>query len=343
MMTMPSFRFGSAAQRFCLLALSAVLAVGSATTAFAAGKTGKVIIGSGLGPPYIWSMTAVDKGIMKKNGIEAEYKIFPSGVEAIVAVGAGEAHVSNGSCSTVMRVRANGSKLLVVARNIVNPNEHKLIALADIKKPEDLKGKRVAMLTGSSTDWYASKYMNAFGLKRGTGPDSVDVISIDAPEWVPALQRKDISAFFGWEPWATRATQIVAGAHQLHNGGDNGLFVLMNCLVFNEDWVKNDPESAMATMKGLIEAHDVVQADKKAAVSLAAPKMRVSADDLLQQAGCCTFKIDYTPDFVAHATEAAEWAQGQGMLKQEDAKAILKQIMAPDILKKVAPDRVTVP
>jgi len=335
-------RFQLTVRRFGHLALTALLAVGPATGALAAGKTEKVILGSGLGPPYIWYMTAVDKGIMKKNGVNAEYKIFPSGVEAIIAVGAGEAHVSNGSCSTVMRARANGSKLLVVARNIVNPYEHKLIALADIKKPEDLKGKKVAMLTGSSTDWYASKYLKAFGLKQGTDADSVNLVSIAAPEWVPALERKDVAAFFGWEPWVTRATQIVSGAHVLHTGGDNGLFILMNCLVFNEDWVKNDPESAIATMKGLIEAHDVVQANQKAAVELAAPKMRVPVDDLLHQVSCCTFKIDYTPDFVAHATEAAEWAQSKGMLKQDNAKTILGQVMDPDVLKKAAPDRVTV-
>jgi len=341
-MRMASSQFRLIARRFSYLTLGALLALGPATSALAAGKTEKVILASGLGPPYIWYMTAVDKGIMKKHDVNAEYKIFPSGVEAIIAVGAGEAHVANGSCSTVMRARANGSKLLVVARNIINPNEHKLIALADIKKPEDLKGKKVAMLSGSSTDWYASKYLKAFGLKQGTDAASVNLVSIAAPEWVPALERKDVVAFFGWEPWVTRARKIVSGAHVLHNGGDNGLFILMNCLVFNEDWVKNDPESAVATMKGLIETHDVVQSDLKAAVDLAAPKMRVPAADLLDQVACCTFKIDYTPDFVAHATEAAEWAQGKGMLKNEDAKSILSQIMYPDLLKKAEPDRVTV-
>src|ERR1700720_4487411 len=112
--------------RSALIAAAALsLAAGmSQTVEAAAGKTEKVILGSGLGPPYIWYMTAVDTGIMKKHDVNAAYKIFPSGVEAIIAVGAGEAHVSNGSCSTVMRARANGSKLLVVARNIYNPSEH---------------------------------------------------------------------------------------------------------------------------------------------------------------------------------------------------------------------------
>ena len=131
-----------------LLAIAGLMfVIGAPLSAGAAGKTEKVILGSGLGPPYIWYMTAVDNGIMKKHGVNADYKIFPSGVEAIIAVGAGEAHVSNGSCSTVMRARANGSKLLVVARNIYNPSEHKLIALANIKTPQDLKGKKVGMLT----------------------------------------------------------------------------------------------------------------------------------------------------------------------------------------------------
>lgn len=308
----------------------------------AAGKTGKVILGSGLGPPYIWYMTAVDTGIMKKHDVNAEYKIFPSGVEAIIAVGAGEAHVSNGSCSTVMRARANGSKLLVVARNIYNPSEHKLIALSNIKTPQDLKGKKVGWLTGSSGDWYASKYFAAFGLKEGPPPDGVTQVNIAAPEFIPALQRGDIQAFFGWDPWVTKAPQIVQGAHVLHNGGDNGLFILMNCMVMNEDWVRNDPESAKATMRALIEAHDVVNKNIPQAAERASGKMRIPAGELTDMTKCCTFKVDYTEDFRQQATEAADWAKTKGMLKDVPQAALLKDLMYPDLLRSVAPERVTI-
>jgi ABC-type nitrate/sulfonate/bicarbonate transport system substrate-binding protein len=308
-----------------------------------AGKTKTVILASGLGPPFFAYQTAIDGGFMKKHDVNAEIRMFPSGVESIIAVGAGEAHVSNGSCSTVMRNRANGSKMLVVARNVLNPNEHKLIASAEVKKPDDLKGKKVGYLLASSTDWYASKYFAAFGLKEGTGADAVTLLNISAPEWIPALQRGDIQAFFGWDPWVTRAPQIVSGAHVLHNGGDNGLFILMNCMVFNEDWVKNDPESAKATLMGLIEAHDAANSARDEAAKRAAGPMRVSATELAAMAQCCTFKVDYTPDFVAHAREAAIWAKGKGMLKDVDPDALLKGLMYPDLLRSVAADRVTVP
>lgn len=308
-----------------------------------AGKTKTVILASGLGPPFLAYMTAVDTGIMKKHDVDAETKIFPSGVESIIAVGAGEAHVSNGSCSTVMRNRANGSKLLVVARNILNPNEHKLITSAEIRKPEDLRGKKVGYLIASSTDWYASKYFAAFGLKEGATSDSVTLLNIAAPEWIPALQRGDIQGFFGWDPWVTKAPQIVSGAHVLHNGGDNGLFILMNCMVFNEDWVRNDPDSAKATLRGMIEAHDVVNAGRDEAVKRAAAAMRIPPADLGGMIQCCTYKVDFTPDFAAHAREAAVWAKGKGMLKDVEPDGLLKTLMYPDLLGSVAPDRVAVP
>lgn len=325
-------------------ALGCALLVATATSsAFAlAGKTEKVIIGSGLGPPYIWPFTAVDGGITKKYDINAEYKIFPSGVEAIIAVGAGEAHVANGSCSTVMRARANGSKFLVVARNIVNLHEHKVIALAEIKKPQDLNGKRVAMLDGGSPDWYSTKYLKAFNLKAGDGPDAVKLTSIAAPEWVPALQRKDIVAFFGFEPHVSRALQIVQGSHVLHNGGDNNLFTIMNCMVFNEDWVRNDPDSAIAMMKAIIETHDVIEANRPAAVERAAPKMRAEKDALLDQTKCCTYKVDFTPEFKDHATEAAQWAESKGMLKAGGTDALLSGLLYPDLLRRAMPARATV-
>ncbi len=307
-----------------------------------AGKTKTVILGGGLGPPFFAYQTTIDGGFMKKHDVNAEIRMFPSGVESIIAVGAGEAHISNGSCSTVMRNRANGSKMLVVARNVLNPNEHKLIALADIKKPDDLKGKKVGYALASSTDWYATKYMAAFGLKEGAPPDGVTLVNISAPEWIPALQRGDIQAFFGWDPWVTKGPQIVSGAHVLHNGGDNGLFILMNCMVFNEDWVKNDPESAKAAMAAMIESHDEANSHRDEAVKRAAGAMRVPPAELAQMVQCCTYKVDYTPDFVAHAREAAVWAKGKGMLKDVEPEALLKDLMYPDLLRSVAPDRVTV-
>ena len=211
------------------------------------------------------------------------------------------------------------------------------------RRPQDLKGKKVGWLTGSSGDWYASKYIAAFGLKEGPPPDGVTQVNVAAPEFIPALQRGDIQAFFGWEPWVTKAPQIVQGAHVLHNGGDNGLFILMNCMVMNEDWV---------TQRSRVGQGDDARADRGArrrqqehsASGGAAPRARCafrqpSSTDMTK---CCTFKVDYTEDFQQQATEAADWAKTKGMLKDVPQAALLKDLMYPDLLRSVAPDRVTI-
>jgi hypothetical protein len=57
---------------------------------------------------------------------------------------------------------------------------------------------------------------------------------------------------------------------------------------------------------------------------------------------CCTFKVDYTEDFRQQATEAADWAKTKGMLKDVSQAALLKDLMYPDLLRSVAPERVTI-
>jgi ABC-type nitrate/sulfonate/bicarbonate transport system substrate-binding protein len=326
-----------------VLALGAavLIGVGARRAEPAAGKTEKVILASGLAAPFIQYMTAVDKGFLKKHDVNAEYKIFPSGAEAVVAVGAGEAHVSNGSCPTAIINKGKGSNLLVVARNIVNPAEHGLAVYREIQKPEDLKGKKVGALVGSSSDWYATRYMEVFGLRPGPPPDGVTILNIAAPEWIPAVQRRDIVGFFGWEPWVSKLPSVVNGTHIIHRSNQNNVLVIMNCLVFNADWVRNDPASAEATLKGLVEAHDAVMANLDEAVSLASRPMRIPEKDLRQMVNCCTYKVDFTLEFVDHARQAAAWTKSKGMLK-DDPEVVLKSLLHPALLRKVAPERVTV-
>jgi hypothetical protein len=105
--------------------------------------------------------------------------------------------------------------------------------------------------------------------------------------------------------------------------------------------VRNDPESAAATLTGLLEAHDVVMANLDEAVGAASKPMRIPEKDLREMVKCCTYKIDFTPEFVDHARQAAAWARSKGMIK-DDPEALLKALLYPALLRKVAPERVTV-
>src|SRR5262249_60475275 len=56
--------------------------------------------------------------------------------------------------------------------------------------------------------------------------DKIKVKNLQAPEMVAALERRDIDAFFLWEPWHTKAVQLVQGAHVLARSGDDNVYIL---------------------------------------------------------------------------------------------------------------------
>ena len=307
-----------------------------------AAKAETILLASGLSAPFLQYPMSVDGGFMEKHGIDAEYKMFPSGFEATVAVGAGEAHVANTDCPTVLKAKANGANFLLVARNVLNPKELKLAVAEGIQGPEDLKGKKVGVLKTSSVDWYASKYFNAFGLEEGSGPDQVETINIAAPEWIPALQRGDIVGFFGWEPWLAKVVEIVDGAHIIHRASDNNLYVLNNCLVFNTDWVQQDPETAKKVMAAWIETHDAMMADLPKAVALASGPMRIPEDELMGMTDGFIYRVEFTQDFLDHVTEAAVWLESKDLLEPGQGEQIIQELAYPDLLRSVAPERVDV-
>ena len=56
--------------------------------------------------------------------------------------------------------------------------------------------------------------------------DKIKVKILQAPEMVAALERRDIDAFFLWEPWLAKASQLVEGAHVLARSGDDDVYIL---------------------------------------------------------------------------------------------------------------------
>ena len=83
------------------------------------GNGSKVLFGIGLSAPFLAFVPWVDKGIAAKHGVNAEYKIFESGLGGVEAVVAGNGHVCVGSEVNMSRPRLSGGSIVSVARCLV--------------------------------------------------------------------------------------------------------------------------------------------------------------------------------------------------------------------------------
>ncbi len=94
------------------------------------------------------SMTAMwvarDRGLFRKHGLEMQYVVIPRSPLAVAALVAGEIDAAIIGPGHLISAASTGADLIGVA-NFFQKLDYRLNARPDIKKPEDLRGKRIAI------------------------------------------------------------------------------------------------------------------------------------------------------------------------------------------------------
>jgi ABC-type nitrate/sulfonate/bicarbonate transport system substrate-binding protein len=316
--------------------VAAALSISGVTRARAQAKLDKVVFSTGLSAPYTPYVALVEKGFAAKHGFKAEYRIFEAGPKAIEALVTGNAHVSAASEMTTFRPRASGAKILGVGRSLISGKDIGIGVGPNITKPEDFKGKKFGMIPGGTGHYLFDKFIQKHGLREGTGPDELQIVSVQPPEWIPAVQRGDIDGFFGWEPWLTKLPTIVRGGRLYAYSGEDDLYTMWYTLVCGEDWMRADPELAGAVYNALADTMAWINANNEEAVQLASRAFRVPLADMRTQMAGSTFLLDTKKEHPVRIKEIANWVKSKGYLKSDNIEQSVDAFYYPDIAKKYA-------
>ena len=159
----------------------------------------------------IWM--AIQYGYFKEQGLDVEYRVFPSGTTAFQTFRTGQGDiVMTGDLPSVQYFFNNPGQYQTFAAIERDAKGYVVIARKDIRKPQDLAGKAVATRVGSTGSWFISEFL----AKNGVDPKSVPVKNLDTQLLPAALCNGDIAAFFIWQPIGSRTLEICPGsAHQL--------------------------------------------------------------------------------------------------------------------------------
>jgi len=243
-----------------LLSLAALLALaGCATPA----TKGPVTMRVGYFPNITHSqaLVGVARGDFSKavgQDVTLDVKVFNAGPSAIEAMFAGQLDLSYIGPNPAINgyVKSNGEALRVIAGAtsggaalIIRPD-------ANIARPEDLAGKKIASpQLGNTQDVALRAYLAAHGLKPTEKGGDVQVIPTDNPQILDLFRQKQIDAAWVPEPWATRLIVDGGGVlfldeRDLWPGGD---FVTTNIIV-NTQFLKEHPDLVKAWLRAHVEA-----------------------------------------------------------------------------------------
>jgi len=281
-------------------------------------------------------IVAVKKGFLEKQGLRAQLKVFDSSPKAVEALVAQQADVTANTEPPHLAARARGARVVQVMTAYVTGQTNALVVnSATIKKPTDLVGKTVGVQRGSG-----SNYHMVWFLERNKIPvDQVKVAFMAAPDQLAAFARNDIQAFFGWEPFVSRAQDTVPNAKIWSRAVDDSLEFRGNVLM-REDLARNDRDTAIKVVKGLIETADWMNANMREAAKIANEVLRApSEEEVYKQLQIFKWPGDFRKSVKEQELKIAEWGAGIGLFPTKDPKALVDQLVYPDIIRAAAPAR----
>jgi len=214
---------------------------------------------------------AQEEGIYKKNGLEIEQYITPraagvvahSGVhippeyvkefdeEPPIAIGGGSPHMVRSTTS------ARAPNRVIVASTDNTVRWH-IIAQPEIKRLEDLKGKRIGFSGyGSMTHFMA----RSFALRMGWDPDQ-DVSLIADALAVDTLRDRKVDAFIGDE--VARTMAAVNGFTPLQDLREWNLPIAGSGINVEREWLASNRDAVRRFVKSAVEALAIMKQNRDA-------------------------------------------------------------------------------
>jgi NitT/TauT family transport system substrate-binding protein len=260
----------------CLTALAAVLilVLAGKPTGAAPVRIAYSSISGAMLPLWV----AKDKGLFDKYGVEVEL-MYIRGV-AIEALLSGEVHFVRASPPAVVRSTLRGADLAIIA-NTINVAVFSLMSKPDLKRPEDLKGKKIGVTNlGDSPDLVLSLLLEKWGLQRNK---DVAVLGIRGgmPELLVSVSKGFVDAGMISAPSNLRG--IKPGLREFVNVADLGIPYLNSPLSTRRSYIKTQRDVVLRVLRAYYQAVQETRNDRNSAVKILAKYVRVDDAEILSE------------------------------------------------------------
>jgi taurine transport system substrate-binding protein len=292
----------------------------------------KVPTATGIDALFAPFVVASERKMFEKYNLETSFKPFDDGNVALDALLTGSSDISATTELGGLARWDKGGKLYVTSYSSTSREQTGLAAREDVKTPEDLIGRTIGYPRASGGHLYFINYVRKYKLPL----DKIKVKNLQAPEMVAALERRDIDAFFLWEPWLTKAAQLVQGAHVMARSGDDNVYILTSYNYYSQGLLDDRPRAVAAT-KALMEAADFCASNLDEAARITGRAFRIPEPDMKLYMSRLIYRMEMPKNVVTgNFREAAELALAEGIIKKiPDWNDFLR----PQIMKEAAPDR----
>ena len=267
----------SVKNRIFVLALSALCgAAWDQSGAIAADKLMAIYTARVMSQAYPW--VAEEAGIFKKYDLEVPLIFVTAGAPAVATILAGDSELTQQGAAGLTRAFVQGNRDIVFIGGIKNILTHSVVAKPDIKKPENLKGKKIGVSRiGSNPHYFAVQALRRFGL------ESRDVSYIQtggAPETLAALIAQGIDAAVLTVP--TDAQALKLGYHYVIYGPELGISYAATTFNTRRSIIAKRPQVLGRFMRAMAESAKIMHTDREFTYRVLEKYLRIEDRKLLE-------------------------------------------------------------
>jgi len=228
-------------------------------------------------PGYGWWYIAKEKNLAPD--LDISYQAIEDPFQSFSLMTSGQLEIVSSTAEFAPIGASQNMPVRMAAYGNLSHGTDKLIMRPEIKKPEDLKGKKVAVMVGGLPQIMMGIYLEQNGIPF----NSVDYVNVIMDQAAAAMIGGSVGGAELWEPFGTQTLEAVPGAKVVASTKDpewakNAL--IADAHFVNEDWAKNHRETALKAMKAMYDAIAWWKKNPEEGNKIIAEGMKMSVPDV---------------------------------------------------------------
>ncbi len=219
-------------------------------------------------------IVAKESGMFEKYGLDVDIKYFNSGTMATTALVAGSVAISCSGGADAIQAMLGGADIVIIS-GIFNYVDGQIVSAKDITKPEQLKGKAIAISAfGANSEFQVKTFLKQVGLVAGK---DVTLIQVGAPtQRLAALEAGNVQATIQEPPQNLMAKKM--GMNILLDLLDLKIPAQMIVIATTRSFAEKNSETVDKFLKGLVAGIQYMRTHKAETIEMMRKSMKI--DDM---------------------------------------------------------------
>ncbi len=297
----------------------------------------KVTIAYSASPDAALAQVAQTQGYYLQEGLDAIPQKYAYGRLALAAVLEGKADFATVAETPFMFAIMNGQKIAVIATIQTSNRNNVIIARKDkgIHTPRDLKGRKIAVTSGTLLDFFLDSFLATTGMTR----KAVTVVNVKPEEMIDAVVRGDVDAISAW------SYVVIEAQHRLGERGitflDEEIYTQTFNVIATEEFIRKNPAKVDKVLRAFVKAEGFVKKNPAESQAIVAEFCGIEKAVIKEMWDLEDFSVTLDQSLVLALEDEAAWAIKNGFIEKMNIPNFLNYIYI-DGLKLVNPNAVRI-